>query len=106
MNRKHWILMGGIAGCIPSHYDAYHTKADALESARALYNDVRMPSGEYNRFLNRYVGVYTNLRDYGYCGDVGGNTPKYDVSYVSLESCDCSAPWEHSEGDTEYDWID
>ena len=85
MARQHWIMAGGISGCIPSHCDVYRTKEDAIQSAGFVYDDCG--------------GVMADLRKYHYCDRVSGN------DYASITPCNCDAPWEHSDSMlTEEEW--
>jgi len=107
---KHWIVMGGISGCMPEHCNAFATKQDAIESIRDMYGDVHLPAWTNGpaviggRYENRYMNVAGEVARTGICYDVGYGDPKYDLCYVSIEPCDCDAPWEHSEDDTPRDW--
>ena len=101
---RHWVVMGGISGCMPSHYDVFERKGDALEYIAQMYDDVHLPAwtaDSFNttavngRYVNRYMDVVREVQDYGIAYNVGSGDPQYDLSYVSCDPCDCEGIWEH-----------
>ena len=80
-----WILEGGLAGYIPSLFEQFERKKDALDFAARFYEDVLMVDPyDGSRRINRPMGVRSQLAKYGHCSEVGNSDPRYDLSYVSL----------------------
>ena len=102
---RHYVVMGGISGCMPSHYDVFERKADALDYIRLMYDDVHLPAWTDGpavvdgRYENRYMDVVREVRDYGIAYNVGCGDPQYDLSYVSCDPCDCEGIWKHETGE-------
>ncbi len=76
----HYILMGGLHGCLPQHCTTHDTLADAVEEAVHRYE----LSKRRQRFLceDRYLDL--NL--------------KYEGNeYLEIEQCDCANPEQHDD---------
>lgn len=76
---KHYISMSGDHGCLPDHCEVYPNKTGAIDDLVALFDDVR--------------GVKSNLAKYGIV-----ELPRHaGAEYAEVITCNCPAPWEHSE---------
>jgi hypothetical protein len=90
----HYIAMGGEHGCIPDNCSAYRSIEDAIEGLDAIYELEGWQRVELSRLatLRDVDGVAVELYR-----EQGG-------AYCEISTCDCDAPWEHSEGDSADEW--
>lgn len=82
MGKTHYILMGGLHGCIPSHCQAHTCLANAVDEAVLIYE---LGKG---RARTLYRDLYLEL-----------NPARDGNDYVEIVECNCDEPWVHSEDD-------
>lgn len=84
---KHFIAMGGLHGCLPSHCEVYDNYEDAVSGLTDIYELGKRRA----ELLRKNGGLELNMRR-------DGN------QYVEITECDCDEPWIHDEGITQKGW--
>lgn len=88
-NRKHFIGMAGLHGCMPNYCDVYASYDDTVESLCQIHD-----LGKYSRFRKELK------RD----GTVELNLHKHGNEYAEVSECECNEPWIHSDsGESPFD---
>lgn len=76
----HYILMGGMHGCLPEHCDVYDSIDGAVDSAASMYE---LSAREQN-YLKRAQTLDMKLSTDG-------------VEYLEIQVCSCDKPWIHQD---------
>lgn len=98
-NRKHFIGMAGLHGCIPNFCDVYATFDDAVESLCQVHD--LGPRSRFRRELKKFGYVELRLND----EKIGGIVLEgHGNEYAEIIECECDEPWVHSDsGESPFD---
>jgi len=80
MKTQHFIVMGGMHGCIPSHCAVYETIEQAVDAMAAMYD--LDPQEQHDFMRTEYMDLDP---------DEDGN------EYIEIQVCSCSTPEIHQD---------
>lgn len=99
-NRKHYIAMAGLHGCLPNYCDVYASYDDAVEGLCQIHD-----LGKYSKFRKELKKFgYTELRLYSEQINGGFWVEGHGNEYAQIVECECAEPWVHSDsGESPFD---
>ena len=79
-NKKHFIAMAGICGCLPNFCESYKTKKGAVETLAAIHELSKRATRELSRDCYLSLDIH-----------------KHGNEYAEIQECNCDSPEDHND---------
>jgi len=94
-NKKHFIAMAGICGCLPNFCESYETKKGAVETLASIHELSKRATRELSRDCYLSLDIHKRRTYF-----INHKRRTYFINgngYAEIQECDCDSPEDHND---------